>query len=68
MARNKGMTCNDHWMATLADKFMIIHQFGGSLCNSETFNDVTNVYDRKGVRTGTPVETPNFLTVGPIRT
>ena len=53
--KNHGYTCTKHWKSVLADRFMIIHQFDGQLCDSQTFNDVGRLFDRKGIKTGTPI-------------
>lgn len=55
MAKFNELICS-HNQHVLVDRFMIIHQFGSSLCDSDTFRNAKNVYDRKGVRTGTPLD------------
>ena len=64
--KNHGFKCNKHWKSVLADRFMIIHQFDGALCDSETFNDAERLYDRKSIRTLTPLDVNLGASVGPI--
>lgn len=58
MAKRVDIFCS-HNMKILADRFMIIHQYEVSLCDSVDFRDSNNkIYDRVGVRTGTPINFP----------
>jgi DNA-binding NarL/FixJ family response regulator len=59
--KNHGFTCTKHWKSVLVDKVMIIHQFthrddGTALCDSDTFDDAERLYDRKGVKTLSPLD------------
>lgn len=65
LKKNHGFTCEKHWKSVLADEYMIIHQLGSSLCDSEIFNDVEKLYNRKGVKTVTPLVIPPRLSIGP---
>lgn len=55
MATANRLVCTKHGLKVVAGPYLIAHQFVVELCDSQSFYDDTNIYDRKGVKTGTPV-------------
>lgn len=67
--KDHGFTCTKHWNSVLVDKHMIIHRIVHStntvLCDSKTFDDGEKLYDRKGVKTLTPIGFEPGISIGP---
>lgn len=50
MARRNNLICADHGQRTLVDRTMIIHQFVGTLCDSNMFYNSEKLYNRKALK------------------